>query len=297
MRILFAIPHYFRPTADGPVYGSLRSAPAARTASVAACLTAIQQSFGRPQCVIDIARRTTLPANHATANGADVVVCTTGNHHLLDRLPPENHCYSKQATDAEPMRLGFECHRVLRDRMSEGYDYFCYLEDDLVIRDPWFFEKLRWFTDRFGDDTLLMPNRYEVLPGQIVHKAYVDGPLKPEATRAFQNIAVEPILETEFLGKRIRFERATNPHSGGFFLNRRQMEFWATTPGFGEGDSRFVGPLESAATLGVMQTFRISKPAAANAAFLEVEHHQPAFLPLIRMPTPQEAKARGIRLE
>ena len=51
---------------------------------------------------------------------------------------------------------------MLRDRLLAGDgDYFCYLEDDLILGDPWLFRKLAWFTREFGDDCLLQPNRYE----------------------------------------------------------------------------------------------------------------------------------------
>jgi hypothetical protein len=38
---------------------------------------------------------------------------------------------------------------------------------------------------------------------------------------------------------------------------------------FFDRDTSFIGPLESAATLGIMRAFRIYKPAPEHAAFLE----------------------------
>ena len=56
MRLLFAIPHYFDPGPAGKrTHGSLGPDPAPRLRAVTACLTNLQQLFGRPQCVIDIA--------------------------------------------------------------------------------------------------------------------------------------------------------------------------------------------------------------------------------------------------
>src|SRR5207249_2987067 len=136
------------------------------------------------------------PANRATAAAADVVVCTAGGRHLLDRLPLGAGYFTHRPTAAEPQLLGFECHAVLRERLG-GYDFYCYLEDDLVFRDPWFFVKCRWFAGRFGEGCVLMPNRYEAARGRIVHKAYVDGPLRPEVTAPFQDVSVEPELTAE----------------------------------------------------------------------------------------------------
>ena len=42
--------------------------------------------------------------------------------------------------------------------------------------------------------------------------------------------------------------------------------------------SAFGGPLESAATLGVIRHFRAYKPARENAGFLEIEHLDPRYL-------------------
>jgi hypothetical protein len=285
MRLLFAIPHFFDPDpAGGGGHGSLRPDPGRRLRALGDCLAAIQQLFGRPQCAIDIARRTTVPANLGTALAADVVVCTTGGRHLLDRLSLGQGYFAHRPTEAEPGLLGFECHAALRDRLADDYDYYCYLEDDLLIRDPWFFVKLRWFAARFGEEVVLMPNRYEVARGELVHKAYVDGPMRPRATAAFQDRAGPPQLEAETLGTPVKFRRTTNPHSGGFFLTARQMAEWVSRPYFLDRDVRFIGPLESAATLGVMRTFRVYKPVMQNAAFLELEHSGTAFLDRIKPP-------------
>ena len=285
MRVLFAIPHFYDPDpAAGRRHGSLGPDPGPRLLALTACLAGLRQPFGRPQCVIDIARRTTTPANKRTAAAADVVVCTSGPRHLLDRVPLGPGYFTHLPTGAEPRLLGFACHAALRDRFADGYDFYCYLEDDLLIRDPWFFVKLRWFNAIFGDDAVLMPNRYEVARGRLVHRAYVDGPMRPGASAAFQDVTDRLELAAEALGVRVVFRRTTNPHCGGFFLTARQMAAWAAAPHFLDRDVRFVGPLESAATLGVMRTFRVYKPADETAAFLEVEHAGSGFLTRIKPP-------------
>jgi hypothetical protein len=76
--------------------------------------------------------------------------------------------------------------------------------------------------------------------------------------------------------------RTRNPHSGCFFLNARQMTHWAGQPYFGARESRFIGPLESAATLGLMRTFKVYRPAPANADFLEVQHAGTGYLERLR---------------
>ena len=144
--------------------------------------------------------------------------------------------------------------------------------------------KLAWFNGHVGQDKLLLPNRFEMGSGPLVHKAYVDGDLARRATARFQNVDDCPRLQSEVLGTKVVFRRPLNPHSGCFFLNVEQMQHWAAQPYFLDGDTSFVGPLESAATLGIMRAFKIYKPAPENASFLEIEHYGSRFLSLIREP-------------
>jgi hypothetical protein len=290
MRLLFAIPHYFNAAPKPGPHGSTGGHPAPRVRALTDCLMAIQQLFGRPQCVIDIGRRTTYPANKALTERAEVVVCTTGSAHVLDQVRLGGSYFTHLSTSAEPKLLGFECHAALRDRLG-SYDYYCYLEDDLLIRDPWFFVKLRWFGRTFGDEALLMPNRFEAARDRIVHKAYVDGPLRPTSTAPFQDVNDVPTLEGEVMGQRVVFSRTHNPHSGAFFLTAGQMATWAARPYFLDRDVRFIGPLESAASLGVMRTFRVYKPAPETGSFLEIEHPGNRFLGRIRLPDPTPSTA------
>ena len=59
------------------------------------------------------------------------------------------------------------------------------------------------------------------------------------------------------------------------------MKRWLERADFESQETGFVGPLESAATLGIMKTFRIYKPARENASFLEIEHYGSRFIDLI----------------
>jgi hypothetical protein len=279
MRILFTIAHFFNPSGGGR-HASQGKDPRPRIQALTACVSALHQLFGKSQCVLDIAQRQALPANQSQAHDIDVVVCTTSDFHLLSQVPLPPPLYTHHATSAEPMLLGFECQAVLADGLGK-YDYYCFLEDDLCIHDPWFFVKLNWFAQITGDGNLLQPNRYEVSVTGAVRKAYIDGDIVPRATARFQNVGEQPELNGKIMGTPVPFRRALNPHSGCYFLNASQMAYWAQQPYFLDRDTSFIGPLESAATLGVMRTFRIYKPAPSMAAFLEIEHAGTGFLGLI----------------
>jgi len=224
-----------------------------------------------------------LPIEPTTRSTLDVVICTTHGQHLLAELSAPGYSYQHHASGAEPMLLGFECQCVLGNMLGQ-YDFYCYLEDDLVVEDPWLFAKLTWFCGHVGNDRLLQPNRFESGPHAHIRKAYLDGDISERATADYQNIAQEPTLRSEVLGRHIVFRRPLNPHSGCYFLNAEQMSCWVRQPHFLQRDCSFMGPLESAATLGIMRTFKVYKPAPENADFLEVRHFGSEYLKMIRLP-------------
>lgn len=287
MRLLIAIPHYYR--AGGPRagsgydrdHGSTRPDPSPRVAALAACIGSLHRTFGAPHGVINHAEHVTAPANDDLAGRVDVVVCTAGDDHLLGALPPTTGPFFHRRTAAAPLLLGFECRAALRDGLG-GYDFFGYMEDDLILHDPWFFRKLAWFNGHLGDEALLLPNRFEAAPSGLLRRVYVDGDLPRFVVEPFQDLQVRPRLASTVMGVRVEFLRPLNPHSGCHFLDARQMARLAARPDFLDVDTRFVGPLESAATLGVLKAFRVYKPGPVNASFLEIEHFGNEYLNMIK---------------
>lgn len=276
MRILFTIPHFFKHQDTG-LYGSLIMEPEERCRSLTSCLTALRSLYGHSQAILHVNERAALPANQDDTHHVDIVVCTVKNFHLLSNIGLPSSFLAHHCTDINPLLLGFECQKVLKSYLGQ-YDYYCYLEDDLILHDPWLFLKLKWFNDCVGNDSLLQPNRYEMSPSGTIKKIYVDGYLRLEATSQFQNIQNSQTIQTNIMGREMIFQRTTNPHSGCYFLNANQMEEWSRKPYFLDGDTSFIGPLESAATLGIMKTFKVYKPTAANATFLEIQHFGDLFI-------------------
>ncbi len=275
MRILFTIPHYFRPSRQG-FHGSEREA-SERVDSLTRCLSSLHQHFGeKTQGLLNGPRQSVLPANEALWNELEVVVCTTGSDHLLADLPA-GLCRRYAATTVSPRLLGYSCHEVLRDGLDR-FDFFCYLEDDVLLADPLFFHKLMWFSSIADADALLQPNRFELTLQPRLHKVYVDGDLIDTTLSArFQDVTEDPQITASLMGTELIFRRIGNPHAGCFFLNAAQMARWAAAPYFLDRSNAFWGPLESAATLGIMRTFKVYKPAPETAGFLEVEHLDPRY--------------------
>jgi len=279
MRILFTIPHYYRPQLGGK-HGSTQPNSKARMSALTGCLSTLRQCFGTGQGLFDISRGTVLPVNQSLQHHIDIIICTTRDRHLLDGMTLPAESYILHPTKAKPTLLGFECQAVLRDRLG-SYDYYCYLEDDLLLADPWFFAKLSWFTKVTGSQSLLQPNRFESRTHGRVNRAYIDGDISPEVTARFQRVQEFSSLTRKVMDTPVRFRRALNPHSGCYFLNAEQMNHWAEQKYFLDYDTSFIGPLESAATLGIMKTFRVYKPAPQNASFLEIQHYGSDFMKLI----------------
>lgn len=288
MRILLTIPHFFDLQSNGGAtsrHGSQSADASSRRRALAAALLAPHQLWGRAQCMMQLAERRSRPANDDFRGNVDVVVCTTEGRHLINDLPVSAAFFEHFETRAAPELLGFECHAVLRDRFGD-YDWYGYLEDDLILHDPWFLAKLEWFAAQAPSEALLQPNRFERGYGPLAQKAYVDGDLAEQTTKRWQNIREHSQLRATVMGRQLLFHRPLNPHSGCFILSAAQMGHWLRQPHFLNRDTSFIGPLESAATLGIMQTFRIYKPARSNASFLEIEHYGTGFISQLRRPGP-----------
>lgn len=275
MKILVTIAHYYKPS--GGFYGSHRADPKPRIQALTRAIGALHRDFGPKQGLLFPPTRQLLPSSADVTGKLDIVVCTVGDDHLLAEIPA--HLYRQHKTSAEPLYLAYEAHGVLKEALGH-YDYYCYLEDDIYLSDPYFFAKLEWFNKIGGEKAVLQPNRYEASVTDKVHKLYIDCPLnKPEQGEKWQeNLKRRPKLEGRFLDRKIVFQRVNNPHAGCFFLTEAQLRRWVKQPHFTDRLKDFGGPLESAATLGIMRTFDSYKPARENASFLEVEHLHHRYL-------------------
>lgn len=287
LRILIAIPHYFGPPTLPVTHRSTVSDHhvAARRKQRAGVLRqtimGIHQSIGMDQYVMQLDKRRTEAANRAYRVQVRIVVCTVDGLHLIDDLRLPVGRYEHRVVDQPPTELGFACREVLRDLLDQA-DWFGYMEDDLWIHDAAWIDKLAWFQSFAGEDALLMPNRFERSEGPLACKAYVDGDLAERLTMKFQDLRDRPVLNASVLGRELSFVRAKNPHAGCFFVSQKQLQRWTSQQSFSVRDSAFIGPLESAATLGAMRSFRIYKPATDNAAFFEIEHQSNQFIGQLR---------------
>ena len=281
MKLQVAIVHYFNPEGGGN-HGSLSPNAEPRCAALRSTILQLHRLFGaRAASLNHLEKR--LDCINDGGGALQIKVCVTEDKHLLNELEDLRMAGAFEIAECHPRtpkELGFECHRILQESHEE-WEYSAYLEDDIVIHDADFLLKLRHFNKCFGNQYLLQPNRIETTEDlKHLHRFYIDGDYNPASTAIYRQSMAHK-LSLSHLGENINFEQPLNTHSGCFFLNQSQANSYFKTPFWHDKDISFHGPLESAATLGVMKHFQIMKPSAENAQFLTVEHAGRNFMGLV----------------
>jgi hypothetical protein len=293
IKILITIPHYFGPSAtenQGLSSYNPREKET-RTAALQACLDGLA-SFACPAYRLDAGSRgvwgekiETSPPSHEIEI---LVVCAQPDRALLSQvqLPPQ----ARQVDlSCAPEFLGFACWEQLVQHIG-SFDWFGYLEDDIVIQDPNFFRKLRWFNTTFGGTRVLQPNRYEQFYRWI--NVYIDG--EPERFSRWR-YAPRPPLRADYGGESFDFVHPINPMSGCFFLHAAQMDRLAKSTAVLDRDCASFHPMEAAQFLHLRGLFDLYKPAPKNADFLQVRHAAPR-LSDSRIAYSELLKATGLQL-
>lgn len=195
----------------------------------------------------------------------EIVVNTLPERHAVGALPDylRSRLEVREHDGVEPLFVGFAAQDEFVSRSRET-DWFLYLEDDLVLHDSLFLEKLAYFNDAAPEQAVLLPHRYELLRGE---KVYIDlgskqTPGENRTTNALTQIEIGDWKFAEF----------ENPHSGLYCLSRQQLGRWLETGRRWYGIASFAGPRESAATGCLEEAFRLYKPHPDNMNFLEVRH-------------------------
>lgn len=269
MRILILIPHYCGAvggTPTGTAYGS-QMAVAPRVFALSEAITALKRHFGERRYVGPFTEIAS-PANGDRK--LDIVIVTVEEKNVLNLLDIDPGEYQLERYSGEPMFLGFETQRIARERAA-GYDIIGMMEDDLIINDAMFLDKIAWFNSAFGDRAVLQPQRVEVSRAGIIAKTMIE-PSLPNLPEKFVHADAPKTLEGTFAGKTHHFAITTNPHAGCWFLTRRQLEEWSREPYFYDRKAAWVGPLESAATRALALKHDVYRAVSPDPFFLEIEH-------------------------
>ncbi len=272
MRLLLVTHHFFEAATDGgPTIYSSRIDPVARIAAVNAMLVSFHRHFGPRRHGDNPTRR--LPQDKTPERVLDIVVLQAGNKGLIEHVGVDPSLYQLEIFDGPAMQLGFETQRVLRDRIGQ-YDYYAVVEDDMVVNDPLFFEKLAWFEREFGTTRMLLPRRYEMAQSGTLAMVAAWPSISPDKMRAcgMRRDGQPERLEAQWHGRSQSFTLPDNPHVGGYFVSDSQLRHWAKTPWLYDRDASFIGPLESAVCLSPGRAFDTYVPAEPDPFFLSLEH-------------------------
>ena len=279
MKILICIPHFFEtaPANKARYHSEREDKRQEKIRGLAKCIGILHLLFGRAHIGANHRQRNFEEVPNECAHSVTVKVVTVPEKHLLSEIGIPSRLYEHVPINADPRHIGFETHKVIRSHAGQ-YDYYGYLEDDIVIHDPHFFCKLDYFNRNVtsaDSKALLQPNRFESFLGtDKVHSEWVYK-IYPDYT--YSDGPVGDVIHTlDYLGGRVQFERARAPHSGCFFVNEAQLAALDQAPTFGsiEGiDDGMV--LDAAATLPIDQAFNVYKSTQRDMNFLQVEHAAP----------------------
>lgn len=276
MNVLLAVAHYYRAKEDSSHTSTDPDRREIRAAAIRQVVQAWRGHLGMA-ATLNVQR----PAYEATSgmeHGLDIVVLTHEDDHLLDQAFIEKHRVRLIKVKAQdPLMVPFGAWNLFAD-VRNNYDMFVYSEDDLRPADGCLLGKIAGFVETFGWRRVVLPNRYEWNLRGPALKTFIDGDLKPHVTQRYVDaLPDEPFLRQRVPGRDITFRRASNPHAGFFAVTREQLHHWMAQPHFRERDTSFVGPLESAATLGLLKTFPIYKAFGHDTGWLEIQHLDDRF--------------------
>ena len=291
MHVRVVIPHYFREVDEGETiqlgegFGSRqRGARQKRAVALQRCISGlINLQRSKTQLILDLTQAKPVSFSLNPVQGlqdelsVEIIIVIHTQETCLDNVLLANHSCLRvlPCPNIEPKCLGFSARDYLL-RHPQPADLNLYLEDDLVVHDPLFFDKLLWLSEATDYSSVLMPHRYEVLPLECICSRFIiDGKIPVEFMSTW-HIPCENVFSAKFLDYGIvEFDRPSNPHSGFFALSKSQVEELQSVNLPVEG---FNGPLETAATFTVGQHFQILKPSLQQAAFFWIEHAFPSFL-------------------
>lgn len=289
LRLRVAIPHFFgegASEASGGYGSGRRGNRLPRSLALARCLgSVLGLNRAAHDWILNIAERqlelTPAPAVAGLAGlQVELHLFVCGEHWLqevVELFAPRLQLH--QLALADPMQLPLKAVQQLLDLDSPA-DLSLYLEDDLVIQDPRYADKLAWFHQRTDHRFVLMPHRREQTVANAPQRLFVDGPIKPrgQAEPVWASDEVAVANGRFWDGQELSFVQASNPHSGTFCVSGPQLEHLRAAPW---PPPPFVGPLETAATGTVLGHFPVLKPSWTCRDFLTLEHGNPSFLTLL----------------
>lgn len=289
LRLRVVIPHFYREgSSEGKGgYGSGRFGNRLpRSVALARCLEgALSLNRAERDWILNLAEQQIELSSPSSLPGLSTVkvelhLFVTGDswlHEIVELF--SNRLILHELNLKDPRQLPLTVVRNLLD-MPEPADLAIYLEDDLVIQDSHYVDKLSWFYQQTNHRFVLMPHRREFCVANAPQSLYVDGPIKEKGLEEaiFAGSETEVASGRFWDGQDVIFCKASNPHSGSFCLSAPQLAKLRSSQW---PPSSFVGPLETAATGTVLGQFPVLKTSWACREFLSLQHGNPSFLGLL----------------
>ncbi len=273
MRVFVVIAHYFNNDEQQMRIRELDMGsgrwPLPRIAALNAEIVALHRHFGPNAFSINPNEAAQFTSR--AANVLDIVIVTARGKNVLEWIGIEPPAISVEYFDGDPLMLGFEAQRLMRERAG-AYDIYGYMEDDLVITDPAFLDKICWFAERFGETALLMPRRYEQSSSGTLAKVAFSPQLSKTDREFLYRRNPQPVLSAAWHGREQSFRIPMNPHAGCYFITKAQLDKWRGAESFYDRDASWIDPLVSAATYAPGKLFDIYTAAEPDPWFLEIEH-------------------------
>lgn len=203
-----------------------------------------------------------------------IVVHTLPNRHITAYLPQyQINCIQvEEGPECDPMFVEFRLQEEFVNKVDE-FEWFLFLEDDIILYDAFTIEKLEKFNQQSGyENAILYPNRYEMYEGT---KRYIDLTVE-------KNLVWNKLSSVEI--EKVKFAEFSNPHAAFYCLSRKQMKQWIKSGRLWKNQVINVGPLESAATFCLLECFSIYKPHPSNLNYFEVRHYDNKYSQLYPEP-------------
>jgi hypothetical protein len=274
MKVLLTIPHVFAPQ-EGSLYSSQTEAKRAvkQLALRRATLENLDRHGERHWIHASLGlAKPVVTREQASAMGVDLTIQLytppeaslaqdlVGQHPQLEILAPPVSNYTEVPA--------FASRRALEQ--AAEYDLVGYMEDDLLIEDPEFFAKILMLVDLAGTQYAFLPHRCEQIPGR--GDVILSG--DPDGGRPDLFWDTRECIEAAWpLGPK-QFYRATNPHSGCYFLSSSQaqqvLQHWQQRNWCSE--FQLSGPLEQAGSGMLLPVLKVMKPTPNHYRFLMVRH-------------------------
>ena len=277
MNVLVALPHYFNEDDQGQYGSGRRGQQQARSLALIQCLSSLLALQKHEQDLILNIEKRGLQLTESTNQQKTTVelhLFTDGVHILKPALDMFGNQIKVHALNLDNSRhLPLKARDYLIEH-GKNYDLCLYLEDDLIIRDSEFLAKQMWILQESKHRAVLMPHRTEWVPNGKGQRLMVDGPLRPGFIGRFCKPKVGAARGCYRGQEEIVFDQTDNPHSGLFCISGTQAKQLSQVKQPTDG---FIGPLETAATLTVLQKYVVLKPTWKDRQFLWIEHGHPSF--------------------